>query len=135
MLTILCWPHPNAWRILWCLRSQFISAGRDPKNSTACLNSGKPNSMPQRSNTQPHLQWSNTQLPSSTVENSTTASNGRISTDVFSKSSNSQDHLFWTWRHPHYSPISCLGVYHDKWWLSYPLHTNIKLNQLTMHLD
>ena len=38
MLTILSWPHPNARRILWCLRSQFISASRDPKNSTARLN-------------------------------------------------------------------------------------------------
>ena len=32
MLTILCWPPPHAWHILWCLRSQFISASRDPKN-------------------------------------------------------------------------------------------------------
>ena len=38
MLTILCWLHPNTRRILWCLRSQFISAGRDPKNSTARFN-------------------------------------------------------------------------------------------------
>ena len=43
MITILCWPHPNARRILWCLRSQFISAGRDPKNSTTCLKGRKPN--------------------------------------------------------------------------------------------
>ena len=33
----------------------------------------------------------------------------------FSKSSNSQDHLFRAWRHPHSSLISCLGVYYDKW--------------------
>ena len=33
MLTILCRPPPtHAWRILWCLRSQFFSASRDPKN-------------------------------------------------------------------------------------------------------
>ena len=45
LLTILCWTyyadHPNARCILWCLRSQFISTGRDPKNgkknSTLCL--------------------------------------------------------------------------------------------------
>ena len=92
MLTILCWPHPNARRILWCLRSQFISAGRDPKNLTACLNGRKLNC----------------------------PFDGRISTTVFSKSSNSQDHLFWAWRHPHSSPISRPGVYYDKWWLSYP---------------
>ena len=43
MLTILCWPHPNARRILWGLRSQFISASRDPKNSTTSLNGRIPN--------------------------------------------------------------------------------------------
>ena len=36
---LLCWPYyadpTNAWRILWCIRSQFISAGQDPKNLTA----------------------------------------------------------------------------------------------------
>ena len=48
--------------------------------------------------------------------------NGPISTDVISKSSNSHDHLFRAWRHPHSSPISCLGVYYDKWWLSYFVH-------------
>ena len=33
----LCWPPPppKARRILWCLRSQFISTGRDQKNLTA----------------------------------------------------------------------------------------------------
>ena len=35
---------------------------------------------------------------------------------VFLKSSNSQDHLFWACPHPHSSPISCLGVYYDKWY-------------------
>ena len=39
--------------------------------------------------------------------------NGPISTDVFSKSSDSQDHLFSEWHHPHSSLISCLGVYYD----------------------
>ena len=43
MLNILCWPHPNAWCILWYLRSQFISAGWDPKNWTVCLNGRKSN--------------------------------------------------------------------------------------------
>ena len=45
----------------------------------------------------------------STVENSTA---------VFSKSSNSLDHIFWAWHHPNSSPISCVGVYYDKWCLS-----------------
>ena len=39
MLTI-----PNVRRILWRLRSRFISAGRDPKNSTLRLNGRTPNS-------------------------------------------------------------------------------------------
>ena len=37
----------------------------------------------------------------------------QLSTDSFSNSSNSQDHLFQAWRYPHSSPISCLGVYYD----------------------
>ena len=81
MLTILCWPHPKVRCILSCLRYQFISAGRDPKNLTAAA----------------------------TVENSTLCFNGRNPTDVFPKSLNSQDHLFWVWRHSHSSLISCLG--------------------------
>ena len=36
-------PTPNVWHISWCLRSQFISAGRDPKNSTLWLNGRIPN--------------------------------------------------------------------------------------------
>ena len=85
MLTILSDSTPNVWHILWCLRSQFISAGQDPKNLTAAA----------------------------TVETSTLCMNGLISTDSSSKSSNSQDHLSWAWCHPHSSPISCLSVYYD----------------------
>ena len=33
------------------------------------------------------------------------------------------------------SPISCLVVYNDKWWLSYPLRTSVKLHPMTMHLN
>ena len=33
----------------------------------------------------------------------------QLSADSFSKSSNSQDHLFRPWHHPHSSPIFCLG--------------------------
>ena len=60
----------------------------------------------------------------------TTYFNGQIqlSTDPFSKSSNSHDHLFRTWRHPHTSLISCLGFVisfaHER-----------KLHQLTIHLN
>ena len=49
MLTIPYWPQPNTRCILWCLRSQFITGGRDLKNSTACLNGRKPNYIFQRS--------------------------------------------------------------------------------------
>ena len=76
-------------RILWCLRSLSIEIRK-------------------------------TQLHFSTVENSTLCLNGRNQTFCLqgpiltdSKSSNSQDHLFRAWRHPHSSPISCLGVYYD----------------------
>ena len=49
----------------------------------------------------------------STAEDPTLCLHGSITTDSFSKYSNSQDHLFWAWRHQNVSPISCLGVYCD----------------------
>ena len=75
-----------------------------------------------------------TQLHLSTVKIQLSLSTAK-SNRPFSKSSNSQDHLFWAWRHPHSSPISCLGVYYGKWWLSYPLRASVKLHPMTMHLD
>ena len=50
-----------------------------------------------------------TQPHASTVETNSTVEIPYILNTVFSKSSNSQDHLFWAWCHPHSSPISCLG--------------------------
>ena len=47
---------------------------------------------------------------------------------VFLKSSNSQDHLFQAWHHPHSSLISCLVIV-----ISFA--QECKLHQLTMHLD
>ena len=91
-----------------------ISVGRDPKNPTTSFNGQNPTL--------------NGRIPNSRL-------NGIISTDVFSKSSNSQDHLFRARRHPHSSPIFCLGVYYDKWLLSYPLRASVKLHPMTMHLD
>ena len=44
---------------------------------------------------------------------------------IFSKFSNSQDNLFWAWRHPHSSSISCLVVYYDKFVSSYPLRASV----------
>ena len=82
------------WKIfdfLWCLRSLSVEIWKTQvhastlENSTLCLNG----------------------------RNSTLCLRGSISTYSFSKSSNSQDHLFREWRHPHSSLISCLGVYYD----------------------
>ena len=71
---LLCWPHPYAQRILWCLRSLSVEIWKTFNG-----------------------------------QNPTHSLNGPISTDIFSKFSNSQDQLFRVWRHPHSSPISCLG--------------------------
>ena len=105
------WSHFNARRILWCLRSLV---GSDLQNSTTsstlCLNGRELNSLPQ---------WQKL--------------NSQLSTDSFSKSSNSQDHLFWAWRYPHSSPFP-VWVLLWQWWLSYPLCASVKLYQLTIHL-
>ena len=62
-----------------------------------------------------------TQLHLSTVKMQLLDSMVQSQSMSFSKSSNSQEHLFWAWHHPHSSAISCLRVYYDEWWLSYPL--------------
>ena len=66
------------------------------------------------------LQRSNTQLHLSTAE---------IQLTLFQN-----PHLFWAWRHPQSSLIFCLGVFYDKWWLSYPLCASGKLCQMTQGL-
>ena len=71
MLTILYCPY-HAQVILWCLRSPLISAGRDP-NWSSLIRSEK---------TQPRPSAGKHQLP------------------IFSKSSNSPDHLFRVRRQP-----------------------------------
>ena len=97
------WLHPNARGTLWCLKSPFISTGLDSKNLTAaatvdnsnrCLNRQKLNSLPSLSNL---IYADNLQKRSP------------ITTVFFAKFSNSLDHLFRAWRHPHSTPISCLG--------------------------
>ena len=65
------------------------------------------------------------------AENSTLASMIQSQLPSF-QNPNSQNHRFQAWRYPHSSPNSYLGVYYDKWWLSYP---SVKLHQMTMHLD
>ena len=62
MLTILCWPHLNAQRILLCLRSQFISASRDPKTQPHASTVENPTSLLQRSNTKLHHSTEESQL-------------------------------------------------------------------------
>ena len=66
--------------------------------------------------------WKTQSYPS-TAENSST----------LSISSNSQDHLFWAWYHPHSSPVSCLKVYYDICWLSHSFRSGVRLHCLTMH--
>ena len=68
-----------------------ISVGKRSEKPNYIFQQSKSNS--QRPNTQFSPQWSNL----------------NFSTDSFSKSSNSPDHLFRAWRHPHSSLISCLG--------------------------
>ena len=70
-----------------------------------------------------------------TVGNTTLCLNGRNSTDSFSKSSNSQDHLFRAEVIHTLAAFPVWGVYYDKWWLSYPLCTSVKLHPMTMHLN
>ena len=69
-----------------------ISVSRDPKNpitsSTAKI--------------QLYGSMTETQLSAAMVQS-------QLLTDSFLKSSNSQDHFFLAWRHPHSSPISFLG--------------------------
>ena len=80
-----CTAHPMMFK---------ISVGRDPKNPTTSsmvkIQFSTSNSM------------AGTQLPACMVQ-------CQPSTDSFSKTSNSQDHLCRAWRHQHSSPISCLG--------------------------
>ena len=104
-----------------------ISVGRSLQNLTTCLKDRRPNSMPQWQKFNGLPPWSNLNCRShcpkcnsrlngwhSTLCLHDPISNlclsGRNSTDSFSKYSNSQDHLFRAWCHPHSSPISCLGA-------------------------
>ena len=86
-------PTPNFWHITWCFRSQFIFTGWEPKNFTTATTI---------ENSTLCLELQKLEIYASMVQ-------FQLSTDSFSKSSNCQDHLFQAWRHPHSSPISCLG--------------------------
>ena len=96
-------PILNMRRILWCLRSQSISADRDPKNWTACHNGRKLNS---------HL---NGRTPNWLLIKNLKFSGPSL---LGMMSSTLQHHFL-------------CGVYYDKWWLSYLLCTSIKLHPMT----
>ena len=87
LLTILCWPcyadHPQREAHLVMFKISIHLRRSRPEKLNCRRNDRKLNSLPQ---------WSNL----------------NFSTDSFSKSSNSQDHLFWAWHHLHSSLISCL---------------------------
>ena len=107
MLTILYWPHHNTQCILSCLRSQFISASRDPKNITARLNGRELNCMPQMVESQ-LLSFQNPQ-----ILRTISSGHGVIHTQA----------SFHVW-----------GLLWQIW-LSYPFRAGVRLHQMTMHLD
>ena len=89
------WPHKRAaYPVMF-----KISVGRNPKKKTTTSSMVKIQLSTSDS-------MAGTQLSACMVQ-------CQSSTDSFTKYSNSQDHLFRTWRHPHSSPISCLEVYYD----------------------
>ena len=98
------WPHKRAAHPVMFK----ISVGRDPKNPTT-------SSMVKIQLLISSWPVENLILDGPMVEAQLSACMVwcQPSTDSFSKSSNSQDHLFWARRHPHSSRISFLGVYYD----------------------
>ena len=114
---------PNVRHILWCFRSQFIFAGRDPKNLTIAATVGNST---QWQRTQFSTPMAETQLSACMVQYqilncmvglqllNTMVGPQLLNTmvgpqlNLFSKSSKFSAHLFWAWCHPHSSPISCL---------------------------
>ena len=104
-------PQPNsARRILWCPRSQLVSAGRD-RNWSDLIRSEKLNHYLQRSNHNWSL-FQNSQII-------------RIITSSYDVNHHSV----------HSSPISCEGVYYDRWGLSYPFRTGGRVPVWPWHLN
>ena len=90
---LLWWPYyanptPNVRHISWGLRSLSIEIK-------------KQNNYIFKGPISTSTQWKRTQFSAYMIQY-------QHSTASFSKSSNSRDHLFWSWRHPHSRPISCL---------------------------
>ena len=123
--TIQCWPYPNAAVHLVILRSHFISAGRDKKKSTTCLNGLKSNSYIYRRISNYIFQRSKSNsMPQRSESNSRLFKILKISGPFLLAMTSST-------LQPHFLS----GFYYDKWWLSYPLHASVKLHPMTMHLD
>ena len=111
-------PTSNVRYISWCLRFQFISASRDPKNSTLRLNGRIPNS---------HLNG----------RNSNFCLHGPISTfnwlflqnpQILRTISSGHDVIHTP------APFPVRGLLCQRW-LSYPLRVSVKLYPMTMHLN
>ena len=89
-----------------------------------------------------HPQRSKILTAAAMVENTTLCPNGRNSfvcrhgpmstlNWLFFKIREFSAHLFWAWRHPHSSPISCQGFIITMV-MSYPLSVSVKLYPMTM---
>ena len=135
-------PHPNSRRIVWCLRSLSVEIRKTQLHlstvkiqlSTAeypTLASMVQSQLMSFQNPQIHGPISISQLHSQTSTSQhhgrtpTSQLHGWTSTKSFSKSSKFSAHLLRAWHHPHSSRISCLGVYYDRWWLSYLLRMTV----------
>ena len=102
-------------------------------HGVSCGNKDLNSSLPVE--TQTNLFWSD-------PKNLAAHFNGRTSTTVFTKSSNSRDissgydvnHPLNSLQRPS-SFISCPGVYYYRWWLLYPFCAGVRVYHLTMHLN
>ena len=107
VLTILCWLPRHVRSILLCLRSQVISAGRDT-NWFDLIRSEKFNDSLRLSFFFQNPNILGPFLPS------VTSSTHSIHSNCAS------------------FPISCLGVYYHRWWLSYPFCVGMRVHYQTM---
>ena len=117
------WPHEERYTILTMLTPQRtanlvmfkISIGRDPKNPTTSFIGQNP-------------------TLNSVAEEPTLASIVQSRLTLFKILRFSRPSLPGMTSST-LQPISCLGVYYDRWWLLYPLHASVKLHPMTIHLN